>query len=64
MQSPKWRLLNVLADLATDKQLQSQCSNGQTVIQVFANIIELALWKPYKGPDYMDENLPEESAMT
>lgn len=64
MQTPDWKLLNVLIELVDDKQLQYTCKNGDSIFEVFANVIQLALWKPYTGPDYMDDKKDEQTAMT
>ena len=64
MQSPDWKLLNVLLELVNDQQLQYKCKNGDSILEVFANVVQLALWKPYTGPTYKDDGKDEQSAMT
>lgn len=55
MQTTDWKLLNVLIELVDEKQLQYKCKNGDTVFEVFAQLLQLALWKPYAGPTYKEE---------
>lgn len=64
MQTPDWKLLNVLIELVDDTQLQYTCKNGDSILEVFANVIQLALWKPYAGPTYMEDGKDEQTAMT
>lgn len=64
MQSPDWKLLNVLVELVNDQQLQYSCKNGDSIFEVFASVVQLALWKPYTGPTYKDDGKDEQSAMT
>jgi len=64
MQTPDWKLLNVLIELVDDKQLQYTCKNGDSIFEVFANVLQLALWKPYTGPTYMDDGKDEQAATT
>ena len=64
MQSPDWKLLNVLLELVNDRQLQYKCKNGDSIFEVFANVVQLALWKPYTGPTYKDDGKDDEPAMT
>lgn len=40
------------------------CKNGDLMFEVFASVIQLALWKPYSGPTYKDDGKDEETAMT
>lgn len=64
MQTTGWKVLNVLIELVDDKQLQYMCKNGDSMFEVFANVIQLALWKPYSGPTYKDDGKDEETATT
>lgn len=64
MQTTEWKLLNVLIELVDDKQLQYTCKNGDTIFEVFAHVIQLALWRPYTGPTYKDDGKDEQTAVT
>lgn len=64
MQTTDWKLLNVLIELVDDKQLQYMCKNGDTIFEVFASVIQLALWRPYTGPTYKDDGKDEQPATT
>ena len=55
MQTADWKLLNVLIELVDQEQLQYKCKNGDTIFEVFAHLLQLALWKPYAGPTYQEE---------
>lgn len=47
MQSPDWKLLNVLIELMNKEQLQYECKNDKTVFDMIASLLRLGLTKPY-----------------
>lgn len=47
MQSSDWKLLNVLIELLSVKQLQYKCDNGKTCFDVIASLLKLGLTKPF-----------------
>ena len=46
MQSPDWRLLNLLIDMLNEEQLQYKCSNKKSVFVNFSLMMRLALTNP------------------
>ena len=67
MQSHTWKMLNVLLEQLTPAQLQVCIGddNEFTIFEDIAEILKLALWRPYDGPLYLkpDKELVN-SAMT
>jgi hypothetical protein len=47
MQSPDWKLFNVLFEMLNEKQLQYKCDNNKTVFDIIASLLRLGLTKPY-----------------
>ena len=43
MQSPGWKMLNVLFETVSDEQLQYTCKNGKSVFENMALLLKLAL---------------------
>ena len=64
MQSPDWKLLNVLIEIATAKQLQYICQNGESILVNLSRILRIALWKPYSGPEYTKDEKDLKKATT
>ena len=52
MQSPDWKLFNVLFELTEKEQLQEVCKNGMTLMEVFMAVVKLALQKVW-GDDFL-----------
>jgi hypothetical protein len=49
MQSPDWKLLNVLLDLLNEKQLQYKCKGGKRVFEILTALLKLGLTKEQRN---------------
>jgi hypothetical protein len=60
MQSPDWKLLNVLFDVLNEKQLQYECAGGKKVFDILTSLLKLGLTKEQKF--YSDEVKDQDKA--
>lgn len=62
MQTPNWKLLNVLFELMSSDQLGEL--DGTSIFDDICVILKMALMRPYDGPIYLKDDKTLKSAMT
>lgn len=63
MQSPNWKLLNVLFELFSAEQLQRQ-TDESVIFEDICDILKMALVRPYDGPVYLKDEKTIKTAMS
>ena len=63
MQTPDWKLLNVLFELLTADQLQNK-EDESSIFEDICDILQMALVRPYDGPVYLKEDKDFQSGMS
>lgn len=63
MQSPNWKLLNVLFELFSAEQLQKS-DDESAIFDDMCDILKMALVRPFEGPIYLKDEKSLKSAMS